>query len=158
MKYISPLISVSNMQKSIEFYRVVLDQKVGMDMGSNVTLTSGLALQAQYAELAGLDPAAEVKCSHNFELYFEEDDIDAFAAKLESMPEVEIVHGVKEYPWGQRVIRIYDPDKHIIEIGENMDMVLARFFRQGMTAQEIQARTGYPMEYVLLMQKKLAGE
>ena len=155
MKYMSPLISVSDMQKSLGFYRVVLGQTVGMDMGTNVSLTCGLSMQSNYAELVGLDPKDEVKRSHNFELYFEEDDFDAFVDKLASMPEAEQVHGVKEYPWGQRVIRIYDPDKHIIEVGENMEIVVARFFRQGMTAEEVQARTGYPMEYVLLLQTKL---
>lgn len=156
MKYMSPLISVSDMQKSLEFYRVVMGQSVGMDMGTNVTLTCGLAMQSNYAELVGLDPKDEVKRSHSFELYFEENDFDAFVEKLASMPEVERVHDVKEYPWGQRVIRIYDPDKHIIEVGENMDIVVERFFRRGMTAEEVQARTGYPLEYVLLLQTKLS--
>jgi len=30
---------------------------------------------------------------------------------------LEILHGIRDLPW-QKIFRIYDPDKHIIEIGE----------------------------------------
>lgn len=30
------------------------------------------------------------------------------------------------HSWGQRVIRIYDPDCHVIEIGESMEYVNSR--------------------------------
>ena len=42
------------------------------------------------------------------------------------------VHEIREYPWGQRDIRVYDPDKHIVEIAEDMTTVIRRFFTQGM--------------------------
>ena len=46
-------------------------------------------------------------------------NIDKFADRLKKC-DVEYVHPIKEHSWGQRVFRIYDPDKHIIEIGENI--------------------------------------
>ncbi len=36
-----------------------------------------------------------------------------------------------EHSWGQRVIRFYDLDGHLIEVGESMAMVIRRFFRGG---------------------------
>ena len=39
--------------------------------------------------------------------------------------------------WGQRVIRFYDLDGHIVEVGEDMKMVLKRFLASGMTMEEI---------------------
>ena len=39
--------------------------------------------------------------------------------------------------WGQRVVRFYDLDKHIIEVGESMKMVINRFIDRGMTTEQI---------------------
>ena len=73
----------------------------------------------------------------NFELYFEEDDFDSFAEKLKEC-DVEYVHPVIEHSWGQRVVRFYDPDKHIIEVGENMKVV-------GMTPEQVAQRMDVPL-------------
>lgn len=52
----------------------------------------------------------------------EEDNFDKFVDKLKKC-EVEYVHPLKEHSWGQRVVRIYDSDRHIIEVGENIKVV-----------------------------------
>ena len=59
------------------------------------------------------------------EVYFEEDDMDAFPDKLEARKDISYVHAPITHSWGQRVVRIYDPDGHIIEIGENIAMVVS---------------------------------
>lgn len=51
----------------------------------------------------------------NFELYFEEEQFEDFIEWLKSF-RINYVHDVTEYPWGQRVIRFYDPDMHMIEL------------------------------------------
>lgn len=58
------------------------------------------------------------------------------------------VHEIREYPRGQRDIRVYDPDMHIVEVAEDMGTVIKRFFSQGMTAKEVARRTMYPLEVV----------
>ena len=50
--------------------------------------------------------------------------------------------------WGQRVVRLYDPDRHILEIGENMKAVCRRFRDQGMTPEQIAARMEVPLKFV----------
>jgi hypothetical protein len=55
---------------------------------------------------------------------------------------------VKEYPWRQRVARIYDPDRHIVEIGESMRMVFARLVRQGNSIEETARITDHPVAFV----------
>lgn len=47
--------------------------------------------------------------------------MDAFLGKLEhySQP-IEYLTPLTQHEWGQRVVRIYDPDRHIIEIGEKL--------------------------------------
>ena len=51
-------------------------------------------------------------------------------------------------PWGQRAIRFYDPDCHMIEVGEDMVQVTGRFRDQGMSPTEIARRMDVPEDYV----------
>ena len=84
---------------------------------------------------------------NNFELYFEEDDFDKFADKLKEC-DIEYVHPIIEHSWGQRVVRFYDPDKHIIEVGENMKVVCKRFLDSGMTPEQVAERMNVPMKFI----------
>ena len=52
------------------------------------------------------------------ELYFEESNIEAFIDKLERLyPETEYVSRLMTHSWGQSVVRFYDPDGNLIEVG-----------------------------------------
>ena len=86
--------------------------------------------------------------SNNAELYFEEKDFDKFLEYLKEFPEIKYVHPVEEAPWGQRIVRFYDPDFHIIEVGEPMDAVIKRLFESGMTVEQVSEKSQYPIEYV----------
>lgn len=148
MKLNSPMLVVTNIDKSVEFYNKVLGLRVIMDFGANKTLTGGLVLQTidTYREFIGKD---EIKFGgNNFEIYFEEDEFDNFIDNLEKC-NVELVHPVKEHSWGQRVVRFYDPDKHIIEVGENMKIVCKRFLNGGMTPERLAKRMDVPIEFVI---------
>ena len=61
---------------------------------------------------------------------------------------IEYVHPVKTHSWGQRVVRFYDPDRHIIEVGENMKVVCQRFLDSGMTPDQVAERMGVPLKFV----------
>ena len=77
------------------------------------------------------------------ELHFKEEDIDGFAARLEQRGDIRYLgDGLKEAAWGQRAIRFYDLDGHIIEVGENMKMVVKRFLDSGMSIEETSKRMG----------------
>ena len=147
MKLKNPMLIVSDMEKSVEFYKKVFGLHIIMDFGANKTLTGGLVLQTldTWREFIGNDDISFG--GNNFEIYFEEDNFDVFAKKLKSF-DVEYVHPVKEHPWGQRVVRIYDPDRHIIEIGENIKSVCRRFLESGMTPEEVAKRMDGPMKFV----------
>lgn len=86
--------------------------------------------------------------SHNFQVYFETEDLDGIYEELKRTDGLQWVHEIKEYPWGQRDIRLYDPDRHIVEIAEDMNTVIRRFSSQGMPPEEIAARTMLPLEIV----------
>lgn len=141
------LLVVTDMDKTVAFYKNVLGLEVVLDFGANKTLTGGLALQTleTYRAFIGTDDISFG--GNDFELYFEEDDFDTFAEKLRAC-DVQYVHPVKEHPWGQRVVRFYDPDRHIIEVGENMKAVCRRFIDSGMTPEQTAARMDVPVAYV----------
>ena len=147
MKFKNPLLAVSDMDKSVEFYKNVLGLRVITDFGANKTLTGGLCLQTieTWEDFIGTDKV--VFGNNSFEIYFEEDDFDKFAERLKNCS-IEYVHPVNEHSWGQRVVRFYDPDKHIIEVGENIKMVCKRFLNRGMTPEQVAERMDVPIKFV----------
>lgn len=150
MEYKQPLLSVRDLQRSLRFYHDVLDQDVILDFGANVTLTGGFCLQTadSWAGFLGKQPGELAFGGCDAELYFEERDFDAFAAKLAAMPDVQLVHPVVEHPWGQRAVRFFDPDRHIIEVGESIGAVCRRFAAAGMSVGQIALRMDVPANYV----------
>ena len=147
MKIKNPMLIVTDIDKSVEFYKKVLGLRVIMDFGVNKTLTGGLALQSLESWQEFIETGDVVFGSNSSEVYFEEDNFDKFADKLKKCA-VEYVHPVKEHSWGQRVVRFYDPDKHIIEVGENIKTVCKRFLDTGMTPEQVAERMNVPMKFV----------
>lgn len=147
MKYEGCLLAVQDIAVSKHFYETVLHKNVAMDLGVHVSF-GGFSLQQGYAELVGVSAESVKAQSHSFQIYFEVENLDQVYADLKSIESLQWVHEIKEYPWGQRDIRVYDPDKHIVEIAEDMNVVFKRFFQQGMSAQEVAARTMFPIEAV----------
>ena len=148
MKYQCALLSVKDVRKSLAFYQKWFEVEVEVDLGWNIGLKGGLALQEHFAELLGLPEDSVVEKSHNMELYFETENLDDFERRINEDPTVEKVHSIREYPWKQRVLRIYDLDHHIIEIGESMPMVFRRLVAQGHTVEETAQLTQHPVAYV----------
>lgn len=147
MKFMNPLLAVSDMDRSVSFYKTVLGLDKIADFGANVTLTGGVALQTQETWAQFIETDALTWNGKVSELYFEEDDFDTFAERLRGQ-DIRYVHPVKEHAWGQRVVRFYDPDGHIIEVGENMQSVCRRFADSGMTPEQIAVRMDVPPEAV----------
>lgn len=149
MRFKCPLIVVKDIGISRKFYEEILEQKVILDFGANITFAGDFSLQskATWADFISKSEDEILAGSNCFELYFEEEQFDEFVEKLRSRT-IRYVHDVKEYPWGQRVIRFYDPDLHIIEIGESMENVVRRFIGQGMSVEEVANRTQHPLEFV----------
>ena len=147
MKIKNPMLIVTDIDKSVEFYKKVLGLRVIMDFGVNKTLTGGLALQSLESWQEFIETDDVVLGGNSSEVYFEEENFDIFTDKLKKCA-VEYVHPVKEHSWGQRVVRFYDPDKHIIEVGENIKTVCKRFLDNGMTPEQVAERMDVPMKFV----------
>lgn len=150
MKYISTLLVVKNMEKAKQFYREVLGLDVIADFGANVTLTGGINLQTMDSWKGFIHKHDDDLLFKNnvSELYFEEDNIERFVEKLAQREDIEHIHPLYEHSWGQRAIRFYDPDMHIIEVGENFNLVVKRFIDSGLSVEETAARMDIPVEYI----------
>lgn len=137
MKYEGVCIAVKDIKISKEFYQDLFGLELFQDYGINISFVGGLSLQQEFDWLLNIPKESIAIRPHNMELYFEEDDFDCFIAKLEQRNDISYVdQGVKEAEWGQRSVRFYDLDGHVIEVGENMKMVIKRFLDSGMTMEE----------------------
>lgn len=146
MRYVCSLITVSDIEKSKQFYTEILNQKIEMDHGENVLFEGGFAIHLK-SHFERLTNKMAVQKSNNFELYFEEDDLDTLFEILKQC-NVEFLHAIQEQPWKQRVMRFYDPDFHIIEVGESMENVCIRLVQAGLSVQEIHSKTGMPVDFI----------
>ncbi len=151
MEYQSVMLVVENMEKSKEFYKEVLKGEIISDLGANVTFAGGYSLQTKASWLVLTDAKTDniTYGGNDAELYFEETDFDDFLNKIEGRKNLVEVIGIKEMPWGQRSIRFYDLDKHVIEVGESMKTVCNRFLDSGLTVEETAKRMDVPLEFVL---------
>ena len=100
MKLKNVLIVVKDIEKSRQFYKDLFqDEKIWKKfLGKEI-----------------------VQQNNACELYFEEENIEAFIEKLEqSYPSIQYVNKLITHSWGQKVIRFYDPDGNLIEVGTPM--------------------------------------
>jgi catechol 2,3-dioxygenase-like lactoylglutathione lyase family enzyme len=150
MKFEAPLLVVENLDQSKRFYHDALDLEVILDFGANVTLTGGFSLQTKDTWMTFIHKQESeiVSGANATELYFEEDDFDGFIQKLDSIDGIDYVHPAVEHPWGQRAVRFYDVDKHIIEVGESVVMVVRRFIDSGPSIEETAIRMDVPVDYI----------
>ena len=146
MKHVCTLISVADINASRKFYEDLFGLEVFQDYGRNIAFTCGLALQQDFDWLVDLPKEKVLKKSNNAEIVFEEQDFDGFLNKLKEYPDIEYLGEVIEHSWGQRVIRFYDLDGHLIEVGEDMQMVVKRFLASGMTMEEVSAKMDVSIE------------
>lgn len=147
----SAALFVRDINVSRQFYTTILGFGIELDFGKNVILKSGLTLwEIQEKHIIpskiGLDRTRN-SASNRFEIYFETEDLEEVYLLLEKN-KVEFLHTIHEEPWGQRTIRFFDPDNHLIEIGESMKQFVSRFYRQGLNEEEISKRTSVPVEEV----------
>jgi extradiol dioxygenase family protein len=146
-KYICPLVVVTDIIKAKQFYGQVLGQEIKYDFGENVAFHGDFAIhdEKHFSEL--IENKTIVRKSNSFELYFEDDEFEQLADTLKEIG-VEFIHDVKIQPWQQKVIRFYDMDKNVVEVGESMEHVCKRLSSEGTSIEEISKLTSMPSEFV----------
>ncbi|MBO5371299.1 MAG: glyoxalase [Lachnospiraceae bacterium] len=117
MKFKNVLIVVEDIEKSKKFYKDLFGLDVILDNEGNVILTEGLVLQDKkiWEKFLNKDIVSENNAA---ELYFEESNIEAFVEKLDNyQPPIQYVNRLMQHSWGQQVVRFYDLDGNLIEVG-----------------------------------------
>ena len=120
MRLKNVLIVVKDIEKSRKSYHDLFGIDLALDNAGNMILTEGLVLQDEkiWKSFLGRDILPQ---NNACELYFEEQDIEAFVEKLERLyPSIEYVNHLMTHSWGQRIIRFYDLDGNLIEVGTPM--------------------------------------
>lgn len=114
------LIVVKDIERSKKFYHDLFGLNTVLDNDGNVILTEGLVLQDEKIWKGFLNKEVIPK-NHACELYFEEPDIETFAEKLEKLyPDIVYVNRLMTHSWGQQMVRFYDLDGNLVEVGTPM--------------------------------------
>jgi catechol 2,3-dioxygenase-like lactoylglutathione lyase family enzyme len=148
---------VKSIKTSKNFYERFLNIPVRLDFGKNVIFEGGLSIWE--IDRLHIIPATlgESKINdssvNRFELYFETDRLQNVYDRLKEAG-IKFLHEIHEEMWGQQTIRFYDPDGHLVEVGESMQLFVRRFHQQGYSIEEVSKKTHIPVDEV----KKLISE
>lgn len=138
MKLSGFLIVVKDIKKAEKYYHDLFGLETLVDNDGNMILSGGLVLQEE-KHWRGFIGKDVIPKNNACELYFEEENVDEFFEKLKTLyPETEFVNLPMTHSWGcgcpvdtsaesrstdragrrdQRVVRFYDPDGNLIEVG-----------------------------------------
>lgn len=157
------VLFVRDAQRTRAFYESLLGFHVVADLGGvNIVFREGFALwqpdpghpiPAEYVDSEGNSRIHDDTLPPRVELCYETEDMDGVFAALKEYG-VRFLHELREESWGQRSVRFFDPDGHLIEVGESLPLFVRRFRDQGMTPEQIAERTSVPLPMVL----KLLGD
>jgi len=147
-----PVLFVKDAGVSTKFYTDVLGFTVIMDNGgANITFKEGFTVWQIWegniiSQTIGIENITNNKNVSRFELCFETDDLDSIYKTLKDN-NVRFLHEINTELWGQRTIRFYDPDGHLIEVGEEMSIFLKRIYEEeGRDLEATSKRTFMPLD------------
>lgn len=144
------VIICKDFDKMNKFYQEVLLQEIEADYGNCIGFKSKISLwklTEEYPIAKKLGYTFSEKGNANFELSFETEEYEELIQHL-SQKNINYLHKTKEEVWGQRTLRLYDPENNLVEIGESIPCFVKRFYNQGMTVEEVAQRTSVPITFV----------
>jgi catechol 2,3-dioxygenase-like lactoylglutathione lyase family enzyme len=147
MRLNSTVLFVRDIECSKAFYVKLLGQTILYDFGKNVQFHGGLCIWQADAQHIICQELTQRGSENNIELYFEDEQI-AEIVQLLKTENVDFLHDMHEECWGQRTVRFFDPDRHLIEIGEPMPVFVKRLYNSGMSLELVSEKTGISVEQV----------
>jgi len=144
LKNSSTAIFVKDIGLSKEFYHNLLGLEIEFDFGKNVLFKGGVAIweiKPNHIIPKKLGDSIINPSINRFELYFDTDNLDEVHQALRSANAL-FFHEIIEECWGQRNIRFFDPDNHLVEIGESLHCFVKRMLDSGMTREQVSTKTG----------------
>lgn len=123
IEFRNTIILVKDIRLSKDFYERVLGLRVLNDSSTIVFFENHLVIHDANAFLRTVFKRRSSSMAplgkKNIDIYFEASDIDASFETIRWQG-VTMIHDIETQAWGQRVFRFYDPDGHILGVGEPM--------------------------------------
>lgn len=153
LQFSSTVIICKDFEKMTAFYKDLLQQEVEVDFGNCIGFKSKISLwklSDEYPIAQKLGYSFSEKGNNNLEICFETENFEEIVAMLERQ-DINFLHRAEEESWGQKTLRLFDPENNLIEIGESIPCFVKRFYNDGMSLEEVAKRTSVPLEYVKLI-------
>ena len=141
LSFHTPVIFVKDIKRSKRFYIDLLGQEIEQDFGRYVMFKSKLSLWeiipgSEIAEIEGKSSEG-----NTFELYFDTEDVYGSMDQLKN-EKLRSLHDLKTEPWGQKTFRFFDPDDHLIEVGESINTFIQRIYSETSSITSVAEKTG----------------
>ncbi len=119
IKFHHAIALVKNVEASKKFYEEVIGLKAEKVYDTFVLFEGGFSIHAADVFYGYINKTyhGEKLGAYDVDFYFTTSDLPAMEQKLKEA-NVEFLHGIKQHDWGEKVIRILDPDGHLLEIGD----------------------------------------
>lgn len=119
LRHVDTIILVENIEISKSFYTKVMGLEILHDWDNMVIFKERFSIHKADALLPKNETEKLISGGKqgrgNVVVYFETDQLEkTYTAMLDN--QVPIIHGIIKLPW-QKIFRVFDPDGHIIEIG-----------------------------------------
>lgn len=110
---------VRDIEVSKHFYKDILGLSIVQDFDIFVLFQNDFAIHRADLFYNYINkPYHGEKMGHdNVDFYLTTTDLEHVSNKLKEN-KVVFIHDIKQMDWGEKVIRFYDPDGHILEIGD----------------------------------------
>jgi PhnB protein len=121
LREIEPVLFVSSIERSVEFY----EEKLGFDLGFAMTGDGGRMLHASVVNgsvkimLGYADPSAEQRLGGGAELYIYAGDVDEYYERVRSAG-TELTRDIEDQFWGDRTFTVTDPDGYVLTFAQTV--------------------------------------
>jgi lactoylglutathione lyase len=150
IKFHSTVLITPDFEKLVKFYTEVMKQEIAFSFGNCVGLKCGLTiweLKEDYPIVKKQGRLYGKNGNENIEICFESDEFQEAIEELQKH-DLKYLHTEMEELWGQHTVRFYDPDNNLVELGETLNCFVLRFHKEGLTIDEISAKTSVPLEMI----------
>lgn len=119
VQFRNPILFVRDMEASKAFYNGLLGIGIKQDFDSFVLLEGNLGLHRAdlFYEYLQKPYSGEAMGRDNLDLYFTSDHLPELQQRLIDAG-FEVFFPLQLTSWGETLFRVYDPDRHIVEIGD----------------------------------------
>ena len=119
VQFRNPILFVRDMEASKAFYHGLLGIGINENFDTFVLLEGNLGLHRAdlFYEYLQKPYSGEAMGRDNLDLYFTSDHLPELQERLIAAGFV-VFFPLQQTAWGETLFRVYDPDRHIVEIGD----------------------------------------